>query len=68
MFAAGVVFVLLACLLAVALLVPTAGIHFALLDLILIPALLAIPGAVLWLIGWIVEGFAEKDQPGQLRA
>jgi hypothetical protein len=53
--------------LAVALLRPSLGIGFALLDLILLPLLVAAPGAVLWLAGWIVEGFAEKDQPRPLR-
>ncbi|MGA2889193.1 MAG: hypothetical protein ABSE51_14160 [Terracidiphilus sp.] len=68
MLGAGAVFILLACLLTVALLFPAAGVRFALLDLVVIPALVACPGAVLWLVGWIIEGFAEKDQPGQLRA
>jgi|HubBroStandDraft_1064217.scaffolds.fasta_scaffold58971_2 hypothetical protein len=61
------VFALLFGLLAAALLRPSLGIHFAMIDLILLPILVAIPGASLWLAGWIVEGFAEKDQPGQLR-
>jgi hypothetical protein len=34
-----------------------------LLDLLLMPLLLALPGASLWLIGWIIEGFADRDQP-----
>jgi hypothetical protein len=67
LFAALGVFALLLCVLAVALLRPSLGIGFALLDLILLPLLVAAPGAVLWLAGWIVEGFAEKDQPGPLR-
>lgn len=65
--AAVCVFALLLCVLAVALLRPSLGISFALIDLIVLPLLVAIPGAILWLAGWIVEGFAEKDQPGQLR-
>jgi hypothetical protein len=68
MFVAAGVFALLACLLAVALLFPAAGIRFALLDLILIPALLAIPGAGLWLIGWIVEGFAGDPMQGRVQS
>lgn len=68
MLAALGVFALLLCLLAVALLRPSLGISFALIDLIAVPALIATPGAAMWLLGWIVEGFAEGGERGQLGA
>jgi hypothetical protein len=61
------VFALLLCVLAAALLRPSLGIHFAMIELILLPLIVAIPGAALWLTGWIVEGFAEDGRQGQLR-
>jgi hypothetical protein len=66
MLAALGAFALLVCLLAVALLRPSLGISFALIDVILAPMLIAAPGAAMWLLGWIVEGFAEGGEQGQL--
>lgn len=54
------VFAALCCLVAVALLVPSLGIGFAIVDVLLLPLLIAIPGAGFWLAGWIVEGFAKE--------
>jgi hypothetical protein len=61
------VFVLLVGVVAVALLWPSLGISFALLDVALLPLLLAVPGATLWLIGWIVEGFSDNNIEDQVR-
>lgn len=46
---------------ALALLWPSLGFHIALMDIAILPLLLAIPGASLWGIGWIIEGFADKS-------
>lgn len=66
-FAAAALFGTLACLLAVALLWPSLGIHFALIELIALPMLVAVPGGALWLVGWIVEGFADNAPESELR-
>jgi hypothetical protein len=49
------------CALLAALLFPSIGLHVALAELVLIPLFAAVPGASLWLIGWIIEGFAGND-------
>jgi hypothetical protein len=64
MCAAGLLFALLACLLTVALLWPSLGISMALMEAVLLPSLLAVPGATLWLLGWVIEGFGEKTSHG----
>jgi hypothetical protein len=60
LFASLGVFAALLCLLIVALVWPALGFNFAIVDLILLPLLVAVPGAVLWGAGWIMEGFAKE--------
>jgi hypothetical protein len=49
--------------LLVALLLPSLGLHVALAELVMIPLLPAVPGAALWVTGWVVEGFADNGAP-----
>ena len=60
LFAALGVFALLLCLQVVGLTMPALGIGFAVVDLILLPRIVAIPGAAFLIVGWIVEGFGAK--------
>jgi len=59
LFASLGVFGLLICLLVTALLLPALEIHFAMIELVVLPMIVAVPGASLYLIAWIVEGFAK---------
>ncbi len=51
------------CLLLAALLFPSLDLHVALMDMVLILLLAAVPGGGLWLLGWVIEGFAGDESP-----
>lgn len=60
LFASLGVFALLLCLLVVAMTMTAPGIGTAIVDLLLLPILVGIPGVGLWLTAWVVEGFAKE--------
>ncbi len=63
-----IVFGVCLCTLLIAFLFPSLGLHVALAEVILIPLVAAAPGASLWLLGWVIEGFAGNDSSPQDRA
>lgn len=65
LYVASGLFVFLVCVLITALIWPSLGIHFAFLEVVILPLLVAVPGAMLLLIGWIVEGFGAKSSGAQ---
>jgi hypothetical protein len=56
-----IVFGVCLCVLLIAILFPKLGLHVALLGVIIAPLLITVPGATLWFLGWVVEGFADND-------
>lgn len=55
------VFGICACMAGLVLFFPSSGLHFALTEFIVLPAIVAIPGGLLYLLGWIIEGFAGSE-------
>jgi hypothetical protein len=56
-----IVFGVFLAILLIALLFPKLGLHVALAEVILAPLLIAVPGASLWFLGWVIEGFAGNE-------
>jgi hypothetical protein len=52
--------VLMLCWTAISFLLPSYVHGYGVSDLILLLFFVAVPGAVLWLAGWILEGFAKE--------
>ena len=56
-----IVFGVCLCALLTALVFPSLGLHVALAGVVIVPLLAAVPGASLWFLGWVLEGFAGSE-------
>jgi uncharacterized membrane protein YbhN (UPF0104 family) len=54
-----VVATLVVCFVVVALAFPSLGINASVLSLVMLPLFVSVPGAGLWFLGWVIEGFAD---------